>query len=227
MFLASPTNLNERGLIMSDEARERLRGLPTCTLSDAMRRMQIDPGSMHHSMKPAWDGAELCGPAFTVRTYPGATHGCDLALAQAQAGDVLILAAGGYADVILWGEVFSTCAKQLGLAGTLVDGSVRDVDGIRQLGYPVFSRGISPRGGTFDKEQSETQVIVSCAGVVVRPGDWIRGDETGVVVVPANRIDDVLNRSEAICRKEARMLELARAGTSMAEIRRIIASEGL
>lgn len=211
---------------MTQTLPHRLRALPTSALSDAMRRMHIDPGSMHPSMKPAWSGAEICGPAFTVRTYPGATYGCDLALAQAHAGDVLILAAGGITDVILWGEIFSTCAKQLGLGGTVIDGAVRDVGGIQEIGYPVFARAISPRGGTFDKDQSETQIVVSCAGTIVRPGDWIRGDETGVVVVPAGQLEAVLEQSEAIKRKEARMLELARAGTPMAEIRRLIASEG-
>lgn len=211
---------------MSSEASQ-LAGLPTSILSDAMRRMGLDPKTMCAEMKPVWTGAELCGPAFTVRTYPGATYGCDLALAAAKPGDVLILAAGGQHDIILWGEIFSTCAQQLGLGGTVVDGAARDVVGIREIGYPVFARAISPRGGTFDKDQSETQIPVSCAGVVVHPGDWVRGDETGVVVVPSGRIHDVLAKSQVIQRKEARMLELARAGTPMADVRRIIAAEGL
>lgn len=203
----------------------RLRDLPTSALSDAMRRMRLDPRTMHPDMKPVWPGAEVCGPAFTVRTYPGATYGCDLALAQAAPGDVIILAAGGFTDVIMWGEIFSTCAQRLGLGGTVIDGAARDVAGIREVDYPVFARGISPRGGTFDKDQSETQLAVSCAGVVVHPGDWIRGDETGVVVVPADRAVDVLTHAEAHARKEVRMLELARNGTPMAEIRQIIARE--
>lgn len=127
----------------------------------------------------------------------------------------------------MWGEIFSTCAKHLGLDGTVIDGSARDVAGIREIGYPVFARAVSPRGGTFDKDQSETQIAVSCAGVVVSPGDWIRGDETGVVVIPAARLQFVLEQTEAFRRKEARMLELARSGTPMAEIRRIIVQEGL
>lgn len=212
---------------MSAAELQRLAQHPTSTLSDAMRRMRLDPKTMHAEMKPVWLGAEVCGPAFTVRTYPGATYGCDLALAQAKPGDVLVIAAGGFTDVILWGEIFSTCAQQIGLAGTLVDGAVRDVAGIREIGYPVFARAVSPRGGTFDKDQSEAQVPVACAGVVVRPGDIVRGDESGVVVVPAERLQDVLAEAGKIRIKEARMLELARAGTPMAQVRTIIAAEGL
>lgn len=212
---------------MTLELTSRLKGLPTAILSDAMRRLGLDPGTMHSSMKPVWDGADLCGPAFTVRTYPGATHGCDLALNQARGGEVLVLAGGGYTEVILWGEIFSTCAKLRGLAGTVIDGAARDVSGIRECGYPVFARAVTPRGGTFDKEQSETQVPVSCAGVVVHPGDLIRGDETGVVVVPERHVAAVLTWAEGARKREARMLELARSGTPMAEIRRIVVAEGL
>lgn len=212
---------------MTSDLLSRLASIPTAALSDAMRRMGSDPNTMHSAMKPIWEGATVCGPAFTVRTYPGATHGCDLALVQARPGDVIVLAAGGFTEVILWGEIFSTCAHRLGLGGTVIDGAARDVAGIREVGYPVFARGITPRGGTFDKEQSETQIPVSCAGVVVHPGDLIRGDETGVVVLPAARAAEIIARAEAIKPREARMLELARGGTPMAEIRRIIVAEGL
>lgn len=212
---------------MTNDILPRLAAIPTSALSDVMRRMGRDPSTMHSAMKPVWAGASVCGPAFTVRTYPGATHGCDLALAQARRGDVIVLAAGGFTEVILWGEIFSTCAHRLGLGGTVIDGAARDVVGIREAGYPVFARGITPRGGTFDKEQSETQIPVSCAGVVVHPGDLVRGDETGVVVVPAALAVEVVARAEATRRREARMLELARAGTPMAEIRGIIVAEGL
>ena len=212
---------------MTLELVSRLQGLSTAILSDALRRLGRDPGTMHSSLKPVWDGADLCGPAFTVRTYPGATHGCDLALSRAGAGDVLVLAGGGSTEVILWGEIFSTCAKSRGLAGTVIDGAARDVAGIRELGYPVFARAVTPRGGTFDKDQSETQIPVSCGGVVVHPGDLIRGDETGVVVVPMRDVTAVLAWAEAAGKREARMLELARSGTPMAEIRRIIVAEGV
>lgn len=210
---------------MQTDFCSRLRALATSALSDVMRRMRLDPRAMHPDMKPVWAGAEVCGPAFTVRSYPGATYGCDLALAQARPGEVIILAAGGITDVIMWGEIFSTCAQRLGLGGTVIDGAARDVAGIRDVCYPVFARAISPRGGTFDKDQSETQLAVSCAGVVVQPGDWIRGDETGVVVIPSDRTGEILDQAEAHACKEVRMLELARSGTPMAEIRQIIARE--
>lgn len=198
----------------------RLAELPTPALSDVMRGMGLDPNTMHSEMKPVWPGAAVCGPAFTVRTYPGATRGSDLALQQAQRGDVVILAAGGYPEVILWGEIYSTAAKQLGLGGTVIDGAARDVAGIRAAGYPVFARAVTPRGGTADERQSEAGVVVSCAGVVVRPGDLVRGDENGVVVVPRERAAAVIAAAEAFYAREERMLALLRAGVPLAEAAR-------
>lgn len=212
---------------MADDLLRRLAAVPTAPLSDVMRRMGLDPSTMHSSVKPVWEGAEVSGPAFTVRTYPGATHGSDLALAQAQAGDVIVLAAGGHTEAILWGEIYSAYAKQRGLAGTVIDGPARDVFGIRQMGYPVFARAVTPRGGTFDDQQSETRVPVSCAGVIVRPGDLIRRDGMGVVVVPAEAAGEIIAEAEALQRREARSLELLHAGTPLPEAVRICAEEGL
>jgi len=212
---------------ISEDLFSRLAKVRTAPLSDVMRRMGRDPNTMHSSMKPVWQGAEVCGPAFTVRTYPGATHGCDLALGQAKPGEVIVLAGGGHTEAILWGEIYSACAKQLGLGGTVIDGATRDVQGIREVGYPVFARAVTPRGGTADNQQSEAGVPVSCAGVLVRPGDAVRGDEMGVVVVPAEVADEVITRAEALQRREERLLELLRSGTPLREASRICAEEGL
>ncbi len=212
---------------MPDELLTRLSVLPTAALSDVMRRMGRDPNTMHSSMKPVWSGAEVCGPAFTVRTYPGATSGSDLALAQAQPGEVIVLAAGGYTEVILWGEIYSAAATQAGIAGTIIDGAARDVPGVREIGYPLFARAITPRGGTADSTQSETQIPVSCAGIAVRPGDLVRGDEVGVVVVPPEIAEEVIEKAEALNRHEERLFELMRGGASLAEAAKICAEEGV
>lgn len=212
---------------MASELIARLADLPTAALSDVMRKIGLDPGTMHSSMKPVWDGAEVCGPAFTVRTYPGATHGCDLALAQAAPGDVVVLAGSGYTETILWGEIYSAAAKQQGLGGTVIDGAARDIKGIREVGYPVFARAITPRGGTHENRQSEAQVPISCAGLVVRPGDLVRGDELGVVVVPVERAEEIIAQSEAVKVREDRMVELLVQGVPLAETVRICNEEGL
>jgi regulator of RNase E activity RraA len=211
---------------MTGDLLTRLASLPTAALSDVMRKMGLDPGTMHSSMKPVWEGAQVCGPAFTVRTYPGATHGCDLALAQAAPGDVVVLAGGGYTESILWGEIYSTAARQRRLGGTVIDGAARDLRGIAQVGYPVFARAVTPRGGTFDDRQSQAQVPVSCAGLVVRPGDLVRGDEVGVVVVPIERAAEIIDQSVAVTRREARIVELLLEGAALDAAVRICTDEG-
>lgn len=210
-----------------DKILERLSKLSTAVLSDSQRRMGRSPGSMHSTMKPVWQGAEFCGPAFTVRTYAGATHGCDLALERAAAGDVVVVAGGGFTEAVLWGEIYSAAARNKGLAGTVIDGAARDVRGIQDVGYPVFARAITPCGGTADETQSETQIVVSCAGVVVRPKDFVRGDEMGVVVVPAEDAPVVVAAAEATEVREARMLELMSSGATLKESARLCAEEGL
>lgn len=212
---------------MSSDLLTRLSSLPTPALSDVMRRKGLDPHTMHSTMKPVWLGASVCGPAFTVRTYPGATHGCDLALEQALPGDVLVIAAGGYTEVIMWGEIYSTMAWRKGLSGTVIDGAARDITGIREVGYPVFARAVTPRGGTGDSTQSETQVPVACAGVMVRPGDYVRGDENGVVVVPVETAEEVTEAAEALLQKETRTLELLHADMPVQDLQRVLEEEGL
>jgi len=212
---------------MSDDLVGRLSRLSTATLSDVMRRSGMDPGTMHSSMKPVWEGAQVCGPAFTVRTYPGATRGSDLALSQAGPGEVVVLAGGGYTEVILWGEIYSAWARQKGLGGTVIDGAARDIAGIRQVQYPVFARAITPRGGTADNDQSQSQIPVSCAGVLVRPGDLVRGDDLGVVIVAPESARDVITRAETLQRREARLFELLAQGTPFEEAARTCTEEGL
>ncbi len=205
----------------------RLAQIPTAPISDIMRRAGMGTGTMHSSMKPVWDGAEVCGPAFTVHTYPGATAGCDLALQHAKPGDVVVVAAGGITEVIVWGEIYSAWAKQNGLGGTVIDGAARDIGGIREIGYPLFARAVTPGGATADDTQSQLQIPVACAGVVVQPGDLVRGDENGVVVIPAGNAAEVVERAEALARKEARMVELLRAGVDPPDAARQCVEEGL
>ncbi|HHX38404.1 MAG TPA: RraA family protein [Armatimonadetes bacterium] len=202
---------------MFEEWLPRLAALPTAALSDVMRRRGMDPGTMHSSMKPVWEGAEVCGPAFTARTYPGATHASGLALSQACPGDVVVLAGCGHTEAILWGEIFSTAAKQQGLGGTVIDGAARDIAGIRELGYPVFARAVTPRGGTGDSQQSETQIPIQCAGIVVHPGDLVRGDSDGVVVIPAALASEIITETEAFHAREERILKFLREGVPLGE----------
>ena len=164
-------------------------------------------------MRPAM---RLAGPAYTVRCYPGATWALEKALDLAPPGSVLVVDGGGVTDVILMGGLMSTRAQARGLAGAVVDGAVRDVDDIVALGFPVFSRGVCPRAGTF-AEIGEWATTICCGRVPVRPGDWVVGDSSGLVVVPAERLSEVREKTEAIHRREAALTPLLLAGKSFAE----------
>jgi 3-hexulose-6-phosphate synthase/6-phospho-3-hexuloisomerase len=110
----------------------------------------------------------------------------------------------------------STRAQARGIAGAVIDGAVRDTAEIAKLGFPVFSRYVCPAAGTFDKI-GEWQTIVCIGRVPVRPGDWIVGDRDGLVVVPAELRDRVLEAARQILKKESAMQPLLKAGKSFAE----------
>lgn len=159
-------------------------------------------------------GMKLAGPAFTVRTYPGATWALEQALEKASPGDVLVVDAGGRPDLIIMGELMSMRAKQRGLAGVVVDGAVRDIEEIAAIGVNVFARYICPRSGTHD-QIGEWQKPVACGRVVVNPGDIVVADASGVSVVPAGEAQAVAALASRIKRKEEAIARHLRAGLSL------------
>ena len=99
----------------------------------------------------------------------------------------------------------------------MIDGPVRDAAGIRELGFPVWARSITPRVGT-NRRVGQTQVPVACGDIVVHPGDWIFADDDGVVVVPAANVEKVLAAAETTDAKERKIAERIKAGESTIDI---------
>ena len=188
---------------------EELAGISTANISDALFRMGIKDRTMRSPIKPVDPSMRVTGPACTAWAYPGGTHACDLALATAQPGEVIVLDGKGYLEAVLWGEIYSHMAVARGIAGTVIDGAVRDVDGVAELGYPLFGAGITPAAGTAD-ELGQVNVPIQCGGVVVNPGDWIFGDLLGVVVARPDELETVLDWCHQIAEKEAKLLSEAR-----------------
>ncbi len=182
----------EQGIIAS------LGKIPTATLSDAMNRS----GAMCSSIKGAFQGARLAGPAYTVRNFQKDNLMSHYALKHARPGDILVVDNGGYYEASGWGELMSTSAKARGLGGIVVDGGVRDREKIEELQFPVFSRCITPEG-TVKMNLGEINYPVNCGGVAVRPGDIVVGDDDGVVVIRDESAKDVLETAKAILEKEA------------------------
>ena len=171
---------------------------------------------MDGGIKPLCSEMNTAGPAFTVRCYPGATWAMEQAIEKAQPGEVLVVDAGGRNDLIIMGGLMSTRAQQRGIAGVVVDGAVRDVNDIHDLDFPVFTRHVCSRAGTF-AEIGELQVTLCCGRVPVSPSDWIVADNSGVVVVPQKMLEQVAVEAERIHRLESSMADFLQQGRSLAE----------
>jgi RraA family protein len=167
-----------------------LDSAPTAELADAAGV----PIAMDNRIRPVWAGARLAGPAFTVRTPPGEHPSVRRAADEAPAGSVIVVDGGGALDRALWGDKMAKRALEHGIAGLVVDGAVRDSEGIEELGFPVFAAGVTPTPPRRDQE-GDVGVPVTCGGLTVRPGDTVYGDRDGVVVVPAELHDEILGRA--------------------------------
>ncbi len=180
---------------------------PSCVIADAQQRA----GVMRSYMRPLTIETRFVGPALTVRLEPGNQVDCLDALSVAQEGDVIVVDAVGETDTSIWGGLMSGLCQMKGVVGAVVDGAIRDTDEIRAQGFFIFSKGIVPRSthspysGRMDP--IEINVPIQCAGVIVRPGDLVVGDEIGVTVVPLENAAEVL----AAAREQAEKEELTRA----------------
>ncbi|MBV9795592.1 MAG: dimethylmenaquinone methyltransferase [Actinobacteria bacterium] len=147
-------------------------------------------------------GPQLCGPAVTVWTKPGDILYVLKATDLAAPGDVLVVDGGGRLDAALIGDIAGQALTGRGGDGMVVDGAVRDLDGLDAVGLPTFAAGAHPATGSF-QGPGAINVAVQCGGVTVRPGDVIRGDASGLVVVPREQLELVLTLTRAVADREA------------------------
>ena len=198
------------------EVREALLKVSTPNLSDAMQRQGAMHGIVPRLSAPT---VRIAGPAVTVVTRDGDWAKPVEAIDRAGPGDVIVVDAGGGTTAI-WGELASWSARGRQIAGVVVDGSIRDVDAILELGFPAFSRNVSPNAGE-PKGHGEIGVEVTVGGQKVRPDDWIVGDASGVVVVPRERAQEVANRALDVLEHENRVREEIRRGSTLASVQKL------
>ncbi len=139
-------------------------------------------------------------------------------MATASPGDVIVVDNGGRLDVSGWGDILSTAAKLRGLSGVVIDGACRDVDGSAAVGFPVYARGAVPmtaRGRIVEESYNQP---VQCGGVAVHPGVVVIADGSGVVFIPADRLEEVLAAAEELAAREQAMDEAIRAGVPLLEV---------
>lgn len=168
-------------------------------------------------IRAAWRGATLAAPAFTVSCAPGDNLGVHVAVPRCPRGAALVVDVGGVAERGYWGEVLTTAAESVGIAGLVIDGGVRDATALEAHGFPVFSAMIALTGATKTGVGS-VGAPVAVGGVTVRTGDWVVGDADGVAVVASHRLVEVLAAGRARAAKEARMFEELRAGKTTLEL---------
>ena len=139
-------------------------------------------GTMHGRIAPLAPSMRVCGPAFTVEVRAGDNLMIHAAMAMARPGDVLVIDGKADRTCALMGSIMLTACKALGLAGVVLDASIRDTEELRALGFPVWAVGANPNGPTKNIP-GRINWPISCGGVAVRPGDLIVGDADGVVVI--------------------------------------------
>jgi 3-hexulose-6-phosphate synthase / 6-phospho-3-hexuloisomerase len=196
--------------------REAFLKVSSPNVTDALQRQ----GAMHGIVPHLKDrSVRIAGPAVTVVTRDGDWAKPVEAIDRAGPGDVVVVDAGG-GHTAIWGELASWSAHGRRIAGVVVDGAVRDLDAILDLGFPAFSRYVSSDAGE-PKGLGEIGVEVTVGGQRVRPGDWIVGDTSGVVVVPAERAAEVANRSLDVLEHENRVREEIQRGSTLSSVQKL------
>jgi 4-hydroxy-4-methyl-2-oxoglutarate aldolase len=187
-----------------------LGGFPTTQLADCGGPVGVvGPGIVALA-----GGRELCGPAVTVWTRPGDILFPLKAVDSLTPGDVLVIDGGGRRDAAVVGDIVGATAAGLGCAGMIVDGAVRDLDGIDAAGIATFARGAHPATGSATGPGA-INVAVQIGGVAVHPGDVVRADSSGIVVVPRVHIGRVLELAAAIAEREEGWRAAIAAGTPL------------
>lgn len=185
----------------------------SATVHEAQGRL----GALGSSIKPVDRSMSLCGPAFTVRCAPRDNLMLQVAIAYAQPGDVIVVSAGEYAEAGSFGDVLANACQSKGLGGLVTDTGVRDTAELRELGFPVFSHSVSIKG-TVKETLGPLAEPVLIGGELVRPGDVVRGDADGVVVVRHEDLADVIRLSREREEAEAGYIAAYRSGRDVIDV---------
>ena len=191
----------------------------SCVFAD----VQYRTGVMASGIKPAFI-AKAVGQALTVQLSKGDLVDPLRALDMGQPGDIIVVDAGGETETSVVGGLMGGLAKNRGIRGMVVDGAGRDVDELREIGWPIWTRAITARGThtmfSGRKEELSINVPIACGGVVVEPGDFVVADEIGVAVIPLARAEAVLAEAAAQAEREQRTREGVRRGKTVDELLR-------
>jgi regulator of RNase E activity RraA len=212
---------------MSDSKVEELKKIESGSITDSMGRLGLE-GWMDYIL-PLSPKDRVVGRAYTIKYAPKRNNKDNRAKGEnlysiflkAKPGDVIVIAAEG-TDRWMFGENTVNAAVNAGVSGFIVDGRIRDITEIRKIGLPMFTRGAAIRPHASILELVDYDVPVECGGAQVKPGDYIMGDEDGVVVVPADRVDEVIYQAKDLMALEAEQDAVIRRKGTMEELNAVL-----
>ncbi len=190
-----------------DHFIQAFRGLPVANISDCMARMT----AAGPRLRPMHKKGYLIGSALTVKCRPGDNLMIHKALTMAQKGDVIVVDAGGDLTNALFGEIMTATAVAIGVAGIVLNGAVRDAEEIGQGEFPLYAAGVTHRG-PYKDGPGEINVPIAIDGMVIQPGDLMLGDADGLLCVPCDSLQSVLEATLQKMDAEKKMLADIAAG---------------
>ena len=191
---------------VTEEQLQKVGQMAVANIDDTLGRNR----AIDSSIRPVND-RPLIGRAYTVSTDPGDNLFIYHAINQAQAGDILMVDAKGFTNRAVCGEIVGRMMLAKGLAGLVVDGAIRDLDALKELPLPVYAKGISPNG-PLKNGKGKVQGIISIGGQVVHPGDLVRGDGDGVIILRPDEVDQAIRDTEEVEAEEAKKIANLKEG---------------
>lgn len=185
-----------------------LRDIPVAALSDNMHR-NIGTVGLHPYHRPGKQ--TMAGTAVTARSRGGDNLTYLRALEFCRAGDVLLIDAGGDLNNAVVGGILSFYAASIGVVGIVIDGALRDVAEIREREFPVYARGVTHRG-PYKDGPGEINVPISVGGMVVNPGDIVVGDQDGLLAIPQQGVEELIEKALAHLQAEAKTIQAMKEG---------------
>jgi len=195
-----------------EEIRSLLLQVSAPNVTDAMHRKGAMSGIVS-----ICGNVKMVGRAVTVQTFAGDWAKPVEAIDVARKNEVIVINNDGATHVAPWGELATMSCEKKGISGVVIDGAVRDVDEIRRMKFPLFAKAVVPNAGE-PKGFGEINAEIQCGGQYVRPGDWLIGDESGVVVIPAERAYEIARRALDVKKNEERIREEIRRGSTLSEV---------
>ncbi|KAK0642555.1 Protein DlpA [Lasiodiplodia hormozganensis] len=206
---------------MQSSTLDRLSALDTNTVSDALDFLGLKGAT--YGLRPLWDCPKIVGRASTVKVGPKTdaaptTHLLTPVIDAVTTDDRILVISGGIDGISCWGDILANASKEKHIRGTVIDGMSRDIDGSREVGYPVYGRGVTMISARNRVVQVESGTALQMRGVTVHQDDYVIADNCGTVFVPAQKIDEVLEFAERIDRRQSLMVRAVRAGKAVSEV---------